>query len=125
MAIKRYKIESSQEFDLWVTLDVDHDKLTPELATEINDFWSDKEGRLTDADGDAVKAVIKMAGGIFLAYVLDVNEGYNTYGMQRQFDNQYEGWPTNGEAGIKLVDWSGRPDVDYFSLELSEVEHGG
>lgn len=121
MAKKRYKIEHTELFDTWVILEVDHDRLTPALASEINSFWSGKEARLADANDDPVKAVIKMAGGIFIAYVLDVFEGLNAYGMQRGFD-ALEGWPPAGSHGIRLIEWQGRPDLDEYLLEMKELE---
>ena len=122
MNTKRFKIDHTSIFDLSVILEVDFDKLTPTLATEINNFWTDAEDRLSDADGDPIRAVIKMAAGIFFAHVLDVMESLNTYGMQQAFDSQYEGWPREGECGIKLIDWEGRPDLDCALLDLEEIE---
>ncbi|MGH8089460.1 MAG: DUF2528 family protein, partial [Stenotrophomonas sp.] len=65
MNVKRYKIE--QEWgDAEVTLDVDHDRLTPKLATQINSFWTGASDRLDSAGGDVVLAVIKLAAAEFL-----------------------------------------------------------
>lgn len=122
MNTKRFKIDHAQIFDLSVILEVDLDKLTPALATEINNFWIGAEYRISDADGDPIQAVIKMAASIFFAHVLDVEESLNTHEMQRAFDSQHEGWPRGGECGIKLVEWEGRPDLDCEQLELEEIE---
>ena len=122
MAMKRYKIDHTEMFQTELLLEVDHERLTPELASEINNFWSGCEDRLSDADGDPVLAVIKLAASIFLGYVLDVGQCLNTEGMQLAFDNQHEGWPRNGEAGITLIDWDGRPDLDTCLLDVMEVD---
>lgn len=116
---RRYKIEHDHIFDLSVTLEVDHSKLTPELATLINSFWTGADERLADADGDAVLAVVKNAAGQFMAMVLEPH-GYNEPGMQREFDDQ-EGWPPEGLHGIRIVDYDGRPDLDHTVLTLKEV----
>lgn len=122
MTIKRYKIERD-----WgegqVQLEIDHSILTPELATEINKFWTGAEERLEEAGSDAVLAVIKMAGAEFMGWVLDVNSSYSTEGMQREFD-QLEGWPS--PHGIRLVDWDDRPDLNSCLMQVEEVEvpHG-
>ncbi|HEY0955361.1 MAG TPA: DUF2528 family protein [Pseudoxanthomonas sp.] len=121
MSKKRYVIDHSEIFDIQVALEVDHDLLTPELASEINGFFIDADDRLEDADEDPVLAVIKLAASIFLSYVLDVNQSLNTEGMQHAFDTQYEGWPDAGKHGIKLIDWEGRPDLDSALLIIEEV----
>lgn len=107
--------------DAEVILEVDHDKLTPELAREINAFWTGADARLADVDEDPVLAVIKMAGAEFLGGVLDVVRSPNTYSMQRDFDD-LEGWPPNGEHGIRLVEWDGRPDLHNEELTVEEIE---
>lgn len=120
MAIKRYNVWH-QETGADVTLDVDCDVLTPELATQINSFTIDADERLAAADDDVVAAVVAMAASWFLGYVLDTIESLNTYGMQRAFD-ALEGWPSDGAHGIRLVEWEGRPDLDSAGLVLSELE---
>lgn len=122
MTIKRYRIERE-----WgegqVQLEIDHSILTPELATEINKFWTSADERLHEADDDVVMAVIKMAAAEFLGWVLDVNCSYSTKSMQREFD-RLEGWPS--PHGIRLVDWDDRPDLSSHLLSVEEVEvpHG-
>ncbi|MGH3799320.1 MAG: DUF2528 family protein [Stenotrophomonas sp.] len=123
MTIKRYKVEQDWG-DAEVTLDVDHDKLTPELATLINTFWTGADERLDSTDGDVVLAVIKMAAAEYLGWVLDVNSSYSNEGMEREFDD-LEGWPARDERGIRLVDWDGRPDLDPDGLKVTELEVGG
>lgn len=120
MAIKRYNVWHG-DTGADVTLEVDCDVLTPELAAQINNFTTDADVRLAAAEDDVVAAVVALAASWFLSYVLDTNECLNTYGMQREF-NALEGWPPDGAHGIRLVDWDGRPDLDSTQLDLTEVE---
>lgn len=118
--IRRYQLTTTTMLDAEVTIEVDHDKLTPDLASEINAFWSGADDRLAEVDGDSVQAVIRIAGETFLRMVVDVL-GHDVEGMQREF-NEREGWPLDGEHGIKLVDYDGRPDFGYYDVEVTEVE---
>lgn len=120
MAIRRYNIWHA-DTGADVTLDVDHDVLTVELATQINNFAADSSYRVDAADGDVVAAVIRLAGSCFLGYVLDTEKYLGIDGMQQTFDN-LEGWPPNGQHGITIVDFDGRPDLDSALLDLTEVE---
>lgn len=118
MTKKRYKIE--QDFgEAWVLIEVDNAVLTPELAVQINEFWTGADERLAATDDDDVLAVVKLAGSYFLGYVFDTNEALNKAGMQREF-NESEGWPPNGGHGIRLLDYDGRPDLESCYLRLSE-----
>ncbi|WP_199098981.1 DUF2528 family protein [Dyella sp. ASV21] len=119
MSIRRYR--ASQDWgDIVVTLDVDHAKLTTELATEINDFWTGADDRLDAADGDVVMAVIKLAAKYLMYQVLDPTGWRHIPNMQREFDGE-EGWPPNGEHGIRLVDFEGEPEIDDTTLEVTEL----
>ncbi|HCT25311.1 MAG TPA: hypothetical protein DIW85_03750 [Stenotrophomonas sp.] len=116
--VKRYRIE--QEWgDAWVILEIDHAQLTPEVATQINAFWTGADARLAGADDNPVVAVIKMAAADFIGMVLDARGDLTSRGMQEEFDDQ-EGWPA--AHGVKLVDWDGRPDLDSALLQLTELE---
>ncbi|WP_340569913.1 DUF2528 family protein [Stenotrophomonas sp. G106K1] len=116
---RRYKVEHAW-LDVEVTLDVDHRLLTPELAKDINEYWTDAEQRLEAADGDVVVAVIKMAGAAFLGMVLDVRADLTEYGMQKEFDKM-EAWDSE-VCGIRLVDFDGRPDLESEELRVTELE---
>lgn len=57
--IKRYR-STCDDSGIEVVLDVDHDVLTPELAREINAFWTDADWRLEcagDIDSTAITVV--------------------------------------------------------------------
>lgn len=115
--IKRYLVTDPFP-DLQVTVDVDHAKLTPELADEINSFYSNHESRVSSADGDVVIAVVKHAAGI-LAYAM--LNGASQEGAQAALD-EYEGYPPHGEHGIELVDVDGLPEFDSEYFEVEEIE---
>lgn len=115
MNIKQYKI--TQDWgDIEVELDVDHDKLTPQLADEINRFWINHEERLEAADGDAVLAVIRLAAAHFMDCGL---RWESVESAQRDLDTS-EGWPT--DHGITLVSFDGFPDIVSTELQVAEIE---
>lgn len=112
---KKYKIEAG--FDISITVDVDLNKLTPELAKEINDFWSGAEDILNKSDGNIIIAAVRRSAPYFISALL---EGYNTKGAQSQLDES-EGWPENGEHGITLVDYE-VPDFGAYDVDVTEIE---
>lgn len=120
--LKRFTLSDSWK-DWQLTLEVDLDILTVERATEINEFWSDADYRLSKANGDVVRAVIKMAAGSFVYAFLEIggacvtkDEGGNnwtTTGLHNQ-----EGWGGSEEGnpfgwcGIRLVSADVEVDLD-------------
>jgi hypothetical protein len=119
MDIKRYHV-TEDRYDLEVTLQVDHDLLTPERATEINAFWTGAEDRLAAADDDVVRAVILLAACHFMYAVLEEQFAVVS-GLQREF-NETEGWGGADWNGITLVEFDGTPRIDSEDLTLTEVE---
>ena len=67
--IKRYTV-SEQFGDDKVTLEVDHNLLTPELAYMINEFWSNADDRILEENGDVVRAVIRFFGQVMINTML-------------------------------------------------------
>lgn len=67
--IKRYTV-SEQFGDDKVTLEVDHNLLTVEVATMINEFWSNADDRLQEESGDVVRAVIRSFGQVMINIML-------------------------------------------------------
>ena len=92
-----------------VVLEADHDVLTPELATLINQFWSDDDERLDVYDGDPVKAVIHFAGTCLINQMLceggadfdKSNDTMSTYWTG--WLTHQEGWPPADQLGIRCV----------------------
>jgi hypothetical protein len=109
--IKTYTAKASFFNDSEVTLQVDHDILTPELAKEINDFWSDNEYRLDEENQDVVRAVIRLFGtrAIAVAMKQGWDFSFRSYedGIRNAADvieHDGEGWPKAEELGIAITD---------------------
>lgn len=137
--VKRYKIEHNWNEGMEVVLEVDHDILTPERAAEINNFWSNHDGREAEAQG-VVPAVIRLFGGCAINAMLA--EGGAEFGehqpeSQRVWSEDLrseEGWggefdpahpPTDGRkpygwCGIRVIS-ACVETADFYSLELKEV----
>lgn len=118
MSIKRYRI-TEDRYDLEVTLQVDHDVLTPGRATKINNFWSNPDERLAVTDDDPVQAVILMAARRFMFCIL-VHPLGSVDGLQSDFD-EAEGWGGSFWSGITLIDFDGSPQIELYDLEVDEL----
>ena len=68
--IKTYKVVAASFDDAEVNLQVDHDVLTPDLATLINTFWSGAEDRLAQENGDVVRAVVRLFGSCAISFFM-------------------------------------------------------
>jgi hypothetical protein len=119
MAIKRYKI-TEDRYDLEVILQVDHELLTPERATEINSFWTGSDERLDAANDDVVRAVILEAASRFMLGILEDTWG-SVSGLQADFDKA-EGWGGSAYNGITLLDFEGTPQIELYDMEMVELE---
>lgn len=97
------------EGDIEVTVQVENSKLTPEVATLINDFFSGSEERLRRADGDPVKAALLMAFPIIFKALAD---GYNERGATARL-NESEGFPD--DCGITVIDYV-MPNFEYATI---------
>lgn len=67
--IIQYKVKETWK-DYEVTLEVNHDILTEEVATLINQFWSGNDWRLSAEDGDVVRVVIRLFGSSMIQTML-------------------------------------------------------
>ncbi|MNF63355.1 hypothetical protein D3C84_450560 [compost metagenome] len=125
--LKRYTLVDSWK-DWGITLEVDHDLLTSELATLINEFWSGHEYRLEQAGGDVVWAVVRMAAERFVYALLEVGGGLVSSSHQAEIWTEklhdQEGWGGTakgsafGRCGIRLVE----ADVEVvLDLEFKEA----
>lgn len=128
-ALKKFAItDLSGEFG--ITLEVDTEKLTPELATEINEFWGGADDRLQAEDGDVVRAVIRLYGARMMGLMLavggvTVDDRIETSGPSIWTKEMHaeEGWPgadgtPHGVLGIRVVEANVEaPGFDYVSLQ--------
>lgn len=135
--IKRYVVKDEWK-DFEVTLEVNHNRLTPEIATQINEFWGGWGDRLiAESSGDVVKTTIRLFG-LRMIHVM-LSQGGASFGPNAKsplFDEHpgkhwscdlqnEEGWGgTGGDpygwCGIRVV----AADVDtpdFEDLVLTEV----
>lgn len=124
--LQRFTLEDSWK-DWNLTLEIDREILTEELATLINEFWSGHDDRLDEADGDVFRAVVKMAAERWVYLLLEDGGGVVREGSQAQIWSEklhdMEGWggivkgQPFGSCGIRLV----RADVSVdLDLEFEE-----
>lgn len=120
-----YRVVAAWFEDADVTLRVDHELLTPELATQINTFWSGDDSRLAEENEDVVRAVIRLFGVCAIHFLMSDEGGM---GFQTDTDPhwtkevlkaQHEGWPAFEALGI-LITSASVSSVGYgdVSLEL-------
>lgn len=126
--IKTYTVKASWFNDAEVTLQVDHDLLTPELATEINTFWSNSDSRLAAEDENVVRAVIRMFGARAIALAMEEggwdfsNQPY-AVGLRTAkdvIDSYGEGWPKAEALGISVIH-AAADSVGFDDVELEAV----
>ena len=124
--IKTYTVKATWFSDAEVTLQVDHDILTPELAKEINDFWGDANYRLAVTSHDVVHVVIRMFGARTISHAMEQggwdfsNQAY-AVGLrtaQDVIDRDGEGWPKAQELGISVI----HAAVDCVGFDDVELE---
>ncbi|MBS0501143.1 MAG: DUF2528 family protein [Proteobacteria bacterium] len=105
--IKTYKNVAASFDDAEVTLQVDHDVLTPDLATLISSFWSGAEDRLAQEGGDVVRAVVRLFGSCAISFFMSdggaqLGGGDSRYWTARVIKAQHEGWPDVDLLGILI-----------------------
>lgn len=105
--IKRYIVKDTWK-DFEVTLEVDHNILTEERATMINEFWSDHDDRLSQENDNVVRAVIRLAGTSLINTFLDGGASFSDTSIgdyvSATFHNE-EGW--GGTVAGSAYGWCG------------------
>lgn len=138
--LKRYTVKEAFK-DYEVTLEVNHDQLTVERATLINDFWSANSSRLDAENGDVARAVIRLFGQTMINMMLaEGGASFSATAKNRMTDehpgpywtkdlHNEEGW--GGTENGELFGWCGirviAADVDapgFDDVELEEVANG-
>lgn len=124
-ATKRYVVNFGDENS--VTLEVDTEKLSPELATEINKFWSSHSLRLSEQNNNPVEVVARLFGAAAIRVFMEnggalrLSEGKEReYWTRKVLQDQWEGWPEFESLGVLLVD-ADVSCVDYFEVTLKEA----
>ncbi|ADU99790.1 DUF2528 family protein [Alicycliphilus denitrificans] len=120
-----YRVAAVWFGDAEVTLQVDLDVLTPELAAEINGFWSGDDDRLRAEDGNVLLAVIRMFGQVAIRYLMadggaSFGPSDDPYWTEQIIRDQGEGWPDWQELGI-LVTAAEVSAVGYDDVTLEAV----
>lgn len=123
--IKTYTVKASWFNDAEVTLKVDHDLLTPDLATEINNFWTNADSRLAAENENVVRVVIRMFGARAIALAMeqggwDFSNSSPAAGLrtaQEVIDDFGEGWPKAEELGISVIQVAA-DSVGFDDVEL-------
>src|SRR5690348_7989298 len=111
---KRYKLSCGM--DMTLTLDIDTDVMTPELAQEVNSFWSGAEEVLDASDGDITQAVARRAASYLWS---ELQDGWRPQYVTEQLAKA-EGWPP--QHGITIVDYE-IPDMDPVYLEVELLKN--
>ncbi|MBX7277974.1 DUF2528 family protein [Pseudomonas sp. ERGC3:05] len=135
--IKRYLVKDTWK-DYEVTLEVNHDLLTYEVASQINGFWSNSESRI-DSENDVAKAVIRLFGQTMINMMLSEGGANFSITAKNRLTGEHpgpfwtqdlhneEGWggvePTPyGWCGIRVV--AAYVDAPSFDdVELVEVSN--
>lgn len=108
---KKFKLDIG--LDISITLEIDTDKMTMELAKEVNDFWSGSDDVLSASDDCFFQAVARRAAGPLLGFLMD---GYHEAGAVMQLSKQ-EGWPGEN-IGITIIDH----EIPCFDADMYDVE---
>jgi len=112
--ITTYRVSADWFGDAEVTLQVDLDVLTPTLAAEINNFWSDSKRRLQGEDGDVVRAVVRMFGGVAIRYFMA--DGGASFGPG--WRDEHRRWT----ADVLKAQGEGWPDIDGLGILIAGAE---
>lgn len=112
--------------DAQVTLQVDFDVLTVELATEINNFLGLSEYRLREENGDVQRTVVRMFGQAAIRHFMaDGGASFGStadpYHTAAVIAAQGEGWPDAKNLGILITAADVRV-VDYEDVELEVAQ---
>jgi len=111
---RRFQLSSG--FDLTITLDIDTDVMTPDIAQEVSTFWISKDEVSEASDGDVFEAVARYAAGSLLMSLLS---GWNSPEIALKELSESEGWPE--QHGITIVDYD-LPTFDASALDVDELE---
>ena len=121
-----YKVVATWFDDAEVSLQVDLDVLTKDLATMINQFWGDSAHRVDAESGDVVRAVVRLFGCQAIRHFMECGgaifdaQGNNRDRTQEVIEAQGEGWPDFDGLGI-LIRSANVTVVDYDSLYMEAV----
>lgn len=116
--------------DMSVTIEVDLDVLTVDMATAIDEFWAEADEVLAEingfgaaaddvlgaSDGDVIVAATRRAATRLLSTLID---GYTGEWAVTQLCES-EGWPPKEQLGMRVVDFE-LPDLRSAALKFTEI----
>ncbi len=120
MAKNNYELKIDQwDINLELTFEVDDEKFTEKVATEINSFWSNEKQRLDECGGSVIKAALKLyATECFTLAAF--NDFRDEEWVMDKFDwskgKGVEGFPSFQEAGIVLK------RIDHLHIGFDLIE---
>jgi len=100
-----------------LTVEIDHSVLTTEMLHQINDFFSNSDDRLEEADGNVLIAVLKMLFKTFMYFSFDHVDAINAF----QSDTPEGFIYFNGKYGANLISYSDL-DIDAWNIDVSLKE---
>lgn len=111
--VKSYTVSdfNGNKVELVVNLNV----LTPQLCTEINDFWSGNKSRLRAESGDVVRTVVRLFGQYAIQYFM--SDGGIAF--SNEFNDRF------GERSVyctkEVISYvhEGLPDFDHLGIVIS------
>jgi hypothetical protein len=108
----RYKL--TYEWSAEMVVDVDDEKLTPQMLKDWNEFWGDADDRASDTGGPLI-ALLKMM------YVRLLADDFGTLDALGDFrKGEVEGYPPmDGSCGVTIVSFTSF-EFDDFNVEVVE-----
>lgn len=124
--LKKFKVSDFNDNE--VVLEVDLNVLTPQICTEINDFWGGNKPRLQAENGDVVRTVVRLFSQYAIQYFMSdggveltgpIGER-NVYCTKEVLSFVHEGLPDFDHLGIVI--FAASVDVPTFDdLTLEEI----
>lgn len=111
---RRFRFDSG--LDISVTVEVDTNVLTTEMAKEIVSFWTSGDEVLDVSNDDVFQAAGRYAASRLICFLID---NYTNDGAIRQLCSE-EGWPPREALGMRIVD-SEIPEFGPTELEVREL----
>lgn len=125
-SLRRFNVRYADDNE--VLLEVDMAILTPELATEINNFWGSNLLRLEEQNGDIVQTVVRLFGARAILHIqadggVDFSEGAadsSEFWTKQVLEAEHEGWPDPEHLGMWIVQ-AYVTAADYFDVSLEAL----
>jgi len=110
---KQYDLDSS---GLSITLEIDTAIITPEIASQMNGFWSSAKDCLDASDGDIYQAIARQAAGNLLACMIN---GRTEAGSILELSKE-DGFQPCADGGMKIVSYD-IPGLSFDDFDVEEI----